>query len=144
MKKYFSVLREINTRDEGDSEEHVQSAIKWKKDIVQVKYIENVTNSNTFQPRFTDETVNGLKINGSSCNSFMKPSINVNSETGSIGSLNFIEKICAIDDLCLNDTSSQAELIMRFYGVFWNIPLECESVSIILGCDQVPIDPSIT
>ena len=71
----------------------------------------------------------------------MKPSINVNSETGSIGSLNFIEKICAIDDLCLNDTSSQAALIMRFYGVFWNIPLECESVSIILGCDQVPIDP---
>ena len=40
-------------------------------------------------------------------NCFIKQNVNGSPETGSIGSLNFIEKICAIDDLCLNDSSFQ-------------------------------------
>ena len=102
---YF-ILREINTRDnqDGFSTEHVQSSIRWKKDIVQVKFIEN--NEKNLSLRNMDETVNGLRFgvfNGTS-NSFIKPRSEPESEAPS---LNFIEKICAIDDLCLNDISLQ-------------------------------------
>ena len=98
--------REINTRDDEDgvSTDHVQSAIRWKKDIVQVKLIENVTNEKTLLPRNTDDTVNGLRFSApNSSNLFIKQ--RSEQDPGPIGSLNFIEKICAIDDLCLNDSS---------------------------------------
>ena len=106
----YSFFREINTRDnqDGFSTDHVQSSIRWKKDIVQVKFIEN--NDKNPPPRNTDETVNGLRFgvyNGSR-SPFIKQESEPDSEAPS---LNFIEKICAIDDLCLNDISLQESKI---------------------------------
>ena len=107
----YLFFREINTRDnqDGFSTDHVQSSIRWKKDIVQVKFIEN--NEKNPPPRNTDETVNGLRfgVYNGSCNPFIKQQ---GSEPESEApSLNFIEKICAIDDLCLNDISLQESKI---------------------------------
>ena len=77
--------------------------------MVQVKFIEN--NEKNPPPRNTDETVNGLRfgVYNGSCNPFIKQQ---GSEPESEApSLNFIEKICAIDDLCLNDISLQESKI---------------------------------
>ena len=88
-------------REEEDGTEEKQSTIRWRPDIVQVKFIENETAVANFAHRNLEETINGLRLNTSPVKLFIKPESDVEEETEK--TQHFIEKICDIDDLCLND-----------------------------------------
>ena len=92
-------------REEEDGDEEKQSTIRWRPDIVQVKFIENESAVGSFAHRNLEETINGLRLNTSPVKLFIKPESDVEEETEK--TQHFIEKICDIDDLCLNDKVSE-------------------------------------
>ena len=69
---------------------------------MQVKFIENETAVGSFAHRNLEETINGLRLNTSPVKLFIKPESDVEEEETE-KTQHFIEKICDIDDLCLND-----------------------------------------
>ena len=102
-------LRELNSRDDGVSSEHVQSSITWRPDIVQVKFIQD------------DEQPSpvGLRLNrqSSSVNLYVKDSFQMTAEPPP-SSLSLIERICAIDELgydedCQEDTDQSVAVDVK-------------------------------
>ena len=75
---------------------------------MQVRFIETAADKlPPPPPRNTDDTFNGLRYGpNTACSPFIKQQQQkCETESSVLSSLNFIEKICAIDDLCLSDNS---------------------------------------
>ena len=112
-------------REEEDGDEDKQSTIRWRPDIVQVKFIENESAVASFAHRNLEETINGLRLNTAPVKLFIKPESEVEEETEK--SQHFIEKICDIDDLCLNDKvtedrDSDREAAREEHSIFLRTP----------------------
>ena len=95
-----------NREEEEEDSEGKQFTIRWRQDIVDVKFIENDSAVTNIPLRNVEETINGLRLNpSSSANFFLK----AESDTVDLklSTQHFIEKICDIDDLCLEDKGSE-------------------------------------
>ena len=98
--------REVNARNKEEEEdsEGKQFTIKWRPDIVEVKFIETESVLTHLQHRNVEETINGLRFNSAS-NLYLKTESE--SDDQRVKTQHFIEKICDIDDLCLEDKGSE-------------------------------------